>query len=1462
MPPLLATTTRRFDANLEQSVVLISGDANPNRGSGKDQHIPYGKGSFDGSWVFRGLERFAHDWSGMTQVVKVELNLRLTSGQHTALGSGRRVQIGRNSSAFTSGGGGENAWAYGISDTVYPGPAAAGSIDFPITAYGSGDWIKLDITSVYAPLIPASVLGPTGTPGAGNSNYGIRIWSYDEAFSSRSAEFFGLRSSYTPYLTITYTFNSPPNKPVATSPKGGAAIAPGSNPQFSWTGTDPDVGDTMAGYDLQVGSSSTFATTIYSGVALTAGTVSGFNVTNAPYPGGVLPVDGTPLYWRVRQKDQYGVYSAWSDGAQFVMSALPTVSSPTPNATLSDIANLDDLAIWTTGGAHAKPILSFVYGSATAKSMAAYRLRIYNSASVPQQDTTVNLTALPGATVVLRPIFPMVLGTLYKWGVEVRDTLGNWSTAMALRDLKVRWGQGILTQNVGVGASGLNVRTGSLTNGGMALLYRTADDAAMTTNVSGWVTDVGALNVVRAYVQVMVRLVAKVSGQNPTLPDITLGYTAVAAALPDKWQASAGATLVLDNRRRFGAFAAKLTGAVAGTAYYMYCWRHVTTDGILVVADTDYIYSAYVNTGGALGGTGQVQLMVRNAWNGGAYTFDPAIQPAGVSYFTSDTSTSPDGWQRLVARFHVPKGTSQVWPTIWFRPGANNQAIWVDAGKWEEGAVVTTWAPGLIGSAGAVDAMGLVVDGSAGGVFRLRGTTGGARDTVELGSGGLTYGGEAEISSPAAGAMRITPAIDLPEGAIPATPPSGFWRLYGTATSVYAKGDTGTVLDLGVQGGTGTSGPPTGPAGGVLAGSYPNPGFAQDMATQAELDAHALLPPSGPAGGVLNGTYPNPGFAVDMATQAELDAVQATIATTPSPPSGSAGGVLAGSYPNPAFAADMATQVELDAHAAALDPHTGYQKESEKGTALGYASLDSSTRVPPDQMGAGVPDATTYLRGDRTWQTVAGGGGGGVTDADYLVGTANPGLSAEIVVGTSPGGELGGSWASPTVDASHSGSTHAATQAAAEATAAAGLAGHVAGTVQATHPAFQLLAQKAQPNGYASLDATTKVPVAQLGSGTVDGTRFLRDDRTWQPTAADPTAGAVNLLQNGGFRDGTNCWAYGGSATATLGMWPASATDWTLRDGDASAWVPGSTTARGSTAHLVFTGPEAAAKFGWAYQQVPVASHEYYSASALLGAQSLTGCYLELKWFDVTGAVLQTDQSTGANGSAPPMTLTNRGGPDYDDWALHTIAAVLSPLNAVYCEFRIVGQTPVTASGSNPGHLFMDQGWLGVGRTPKRYQVVPPVLPTAADLALIVPPQIGVLTAWTPVIGGSGSAPVMGTSTKLGNYVLLGDDLVWLEVYINLQGATYVGTTNLNISLPPGQVVGPGTGRQFSMQGVVISPGATPNYYPLMVECIPGQAGAWLRHAVSPMPQCTPTVPLAWNANGTILHVTGVYRTA
>lgn len=111
--------------------------------------------------------------------------------------------------------------------------------------------------------------------------------------------------------------------------------------------------------------------------------------------------------------------------------------------------------------------------------------------------------------------------------------------------------------------------------------------------------------------------------------------------------------------------------------------------------------------------------------------------------------------------------------------------------------------------------------------------------------------------------------------------------------------------------------------------------------------------PSGAAGGVLSGTYPDPGFAVDMATQAELNTAVGNAVND----GDTAGGVLAGTYPNPSFASDMATQAELDAH-------VNDTSDAHDATAISFAP-------------AGTIAATTVQAAIEEVASEAGGGGSG-----------------------------------------------------------------------------------------------------------------------------------------------------------------------------------------------------------------------------------------------------------------------------------------------------------------------------------------------------------------------------------------------------------------------------------------------------------------------------------------------------
>ena len=174
-------------------------------------------------------------------------------------------------------------------------------------------------------------------------------------------------------------------------------------------------------------------------------------------------------------------------------------------------------------------------------------------------------------------------------------------------------------------------------------------------------------------------------------------------------------------------------------------------------------------------------------------------------------------------------------------------------------------------------------------------------------------------------------------------------------------------------GGGGGSSTPTGPAGGALSGTYPNPELA--TAVQDTIDGkadavhgHALSDITAPVGST-------PGHVVTY-SGGSLVLAAAPGGGGGGAPTGAAGGVLAGTYPDPVFAQDMATREQLYMLAQEMSGFAKADGSNAAGkwnsTANGVASL------------AGIPQGGATANQVLTWngsawvpQTPAAAGGGG-----------------------------------------------------------------------------------------------------------------------------------------------------------------------------------------------------------------------------------------------------------------------------------------------------------------------------------------------------------------------------------------------------------------------------------------------------------------------------------------------------
>lgn len=125
---------------------------------------------------------------------------------------------------------------------------------------------------------------------------------------------------------------------------------------------------------------------------------------------------------------------------------------------------------------------------------------------------------------------------------------------------------------------------------------------------------------------------------------------------------------------------------------------------------------------------------------------------------------------------------------------------------------------------------------------------------------------------------------------------------------------------------------------------------------------------------------------------------------------GYAGLDAGGTVPTAQLPASLATDAEvataISDHAAAADPHPGYQRESEKGAASGYASLDANAKVVEDPAAAAttagadkIPKAGTGGTIDKDFVPVMVGASASVAGAKGLVPAPAAGDQEKVLSG-------------------------------------------------------------------------------------------------------------------------------------------------------------------------------------------------------------------------------------------------------------------------------------------------------------------------------------------------------------------------------------------------------------------------------------------------------------------------------
>lgn len=248
---------------------------------------------------------------------------------------------------------------------------------------------------------------------------------------------------YSVYVTYTAVSggNNAPTEPTSLLAEGqtNPANITDSTPEFSAIYNDPDATSTAAYYQIQVSTSSVFASTKWDSTktVLASSTPPGMRIADIAY-GGTALASSTTYYWRIKFWDQLDAQGAWSTTtATFTLAS----SSPANSAPTAPTAPLAEGLTNPTNVTDSTPEFSAIYVDPDVADQASkYRIQVATSSVFTSifwdSGTTTMATTSQGARSpdISYAGSALASSTTYYWRVAFVDVAGAgsaWSTTTA-----------------------------------------------------------------------------------------------------------------------------------------------------------------------------------------------------------------------------------------------------------------------------------------------------------------------------------------------------------------------------------------------------------------------------------------------------------------------------------------------------------------------------------------------------------------------------------------------------------------------------------------------------------------------------------------------------------------------------------------------------------------------------------------------------------------------------------------------------------------------------------------------------------------------------------------------------------------------------------------------------------------------------------------------------------------------